>query len=111
MANSLFAEPKLYFKKLLPETKYLYQIIEERLEVQNDSLRNAISSIPIGERLVNELVGKIYLSSAKYLDFKYSANNKIDTLNFIESILEDLGNSNYFKKRNEVWNDSSLVKY
>lgn len=111
LANSLFAEPKLYFKNLSSEPKYLYQVIEENLEKQNDSLRNVISSIPIGERLLDQLVKKIYLSSANYLNTKYTTTNKIDTLNFIESVLEGLGNSNYFKKRSKKWDDVSLVKY
>ena len=111
LVNSLFAEPKLYFKKLFEEPKLLYQVEEELLQKESDSLRNIIASIPIGERLVNELVEKIYLSSAKYLNHKYTTVNKIDTLTFIESVLDGLGNSNYFKKREKVWKDSSLVKY
>ncbi|NOR45336.1 MAG: hypothetical protein GQ534_07085 [Candidatus Delongbacteria bacterium] len=111
LANPLFAEPKLYFKKLSKDPKFLHEIIAERLQQESDSLRNIISSIPIGERLLDQLVKKIYLSSANYLNTKYTTINKIDTLNFVESVLEDLGNSNYFKKRNKAWNDSSLMKY
>jgi membrane-bound lytic murein transglycosylase B len=111
LTSALFAEPNLYFKKLFEEPKLLYQVEEEILQQKSDSLRNIISSIPIGERLVNELVKKIYLSSANYLNTKYTTNNKIDTLNFIDFLLVVLGNSNYFKRREKIWNDSSLVKY
>ena len=110
LTNFLFAEPKLYFKKLLEEPKLLYQVKEEILQKKSDSLRNVISSIPIGERLLNELVKKIYISSAKYLNFKYTVTD-IDTLTFVESVLENLSNSNYFKRREKSWDDSSLIKY
>ncbi|MDA3884083.1 MAG: lytic murein transglycosylase [Candidatus Delongbacteria bacterium] len=111
LTNSLFAEPKLYFKKLYEDPKFLHEIIEDKLQQESDSLRKVISSIPIGERLLDQLVKKIYLYSADYLNVKYTTTNKIDTLNFVESVLEDLGSSSYFKKRNKAWNNSSLLKY
>lgn len=110
ITNSLFAEPELYFKKLLDEPKLLYQVEEEMLKKESDSLRSIISSIPIGERLINQLVEKIYLSSAKYLNIKY-ATVGVDTMNFVESVIEDLSNSSYFKNRENAWNDTSLIKY
>ncbi|MBN2790458.1 MAG: lytic murein transglycosylase [Candidatus Delongbacteria bacterium] len=109
--NALFAEPILYFRDLSKTPKLLYQVEEELIASRSDSLRNRISEIPIGERLLNQLVKKIYVSSAKYLNFKYTPSEYVDTLTFVESILEDLSNSNYFQKRKTSWDDTSLINY
>lgn len=94
-----------------PRSKYLYEYRDIYLSSLRDTINSRIYDFFVDRSKISDLSDSIFFKTLHYNIYKYRLAEVFDTLETMTNVREDLLNDDYFNKRLDSWNDSTVIQY